>query len=177
MPAIKERGIILNTMCWRDPDTHEVIAGMDTERVLGDVGGRDLRSHTFVLQELLMLMLEGVGGREGRDTDGGTNGEGETGGTEDGGGEGVGETGVRWGRKVVAVGQDGKRAWVECETEDGGRERFEGDYVVGCDGANSAVRKGLFGAEFPGFTWDEQIIATNVSFWGSREGMGRGMGM
>jgi hypothetical protein len=26
------------------------------------------------------------------------------------------------------------------------------------------VRRALFGEEFPGFTWDAQIVATNVSF-------------
>jgi 2-polyprenyl-6-methoxyphenol hydroxylase-like FAD-dependent oxidoreductase len=72
---------------------------------------------------------------------------------------------VEWEHKVVGVGQDeglGK-AWVEVELRDGGRKRVEGDYVVGCDGANSMVRRSLFGEEFPGKTWDAQIIATNVS--------------
>jgi 2-polyprenyl-6-methoxyphenol hydroxylase-like FAD-dependent oxidoreductase len=42
---------------------------------------------------------------------------------------------------------------------------MEGDYVVGCDGANCTVRRRLFGEmEFPGFTWEEQIVATNVYY-------------
>jgi 2-polyprenyl-6-methoxyphenol hydroxylase-like FAD-dependent oxidoreductase len=69
---------------------------------------------------------------------------------------------------VVGVGQDAEGAWCEVEVQvegkpEGRRELVRGDYVVGCDGANSAVRKSLFGDEFPGFTWDAQIIATNVS--------------
>jgi len=37
------------------------------------------------------------------------------------------------------------------------------DYVIGCDGANSKVRRSLFGDwNFPGFTWGEQIVATNL---------------
>jgi len=96
----------------------------------------DLRMHTLVLQDLVKLMLDRV--------------------VEEHGGT------VRWKHKVVGVGQDGEKAWVECETPEG-RKRVEGGYIVGCDGANSAVRRGLFGEEFPGFTWDAQIIATNVS--------------
>jgi 2-polyprenyl-6-methoxyphenol hydroxylase-like FAD-dependent oxidoreductase len=34
---------------------------------------------------------------------------------------------------------------------------------LGCDGANSQVRKSLFGKEYPGETLHSQIIATNVS--------------
>jgi len=71
---------------------------------------------------------------------------------------------VSWGEKVVAVGgtQEGEEeAWVETE---GGR-RFEADFVVGCDGGNSGVRRLVLGREgFEGFTWGEQIVATNVCF-------------
>lgn len=63
--------------------------------------------------------------------------------------------------EVVAIGQDEARAWVDVETPDG-RRRMEADYVVGCDGANSRIRRELFGSSFPGFTWDKQIVATNV---------------
>ena len=54
-------------------------------------------------------------------------------------------------------------AWVECKTAKGEETRFEGDYVYGCDGANSNVRRCLLGdLNFPGKTRDEQIVATNV---------------
>lgn len=72
---------------------------------------------------------------------------------------------VEWGRSVVGVGQDERGAWVEVGTDDG-REKIEAEYVVGCDGANSVVRRCLFGKgddAFPGKTWNEQIVATNVS--------------
>ncbi len=72
---------------------------------------------------------------------------------------------IRYGCKVVEIGEDqgtGK-AWVKVEKEDGSNEVRAADYVVGCDGANSIVRRKLFGdMVFPGFTWDEQIVATNV---------------
>lgn len=64
--------------------------------------------------------------------------------------------------EVVSLGQDEDKAWVDVKTPDG-EKRMEADYVVGCDGAPSKVRRELFGNEFPGFTWDKQIVATNVS--------------
>jgi 2-polyprenyl-6-methoxyphenol hydroxylase-like FAD-dependent oxidoreductase len=70
---------------------------------------------------------------------------------------------VSWKHKVVSIGQSEEKAWVEVET-DAGLKKLEADYVVGCDGANSIVRRLLFGDfNFPGKTWDEQIVATNVS--------------
>ena len=69
---------------------------------------------------------------------------------------------VTWSRKVVGLGEADGKAWVDVMTTVG-RERMEADFVVGCDGANSQVRKSLLGEKnFPGFTWDEQIVATNV---------------
>lgn len=64
--------------------------------------------------------------------------------------------------EVVAIGEDGTKAWATVQTPDG-EKRFEADYVVGCDGANSKIRRELFGNSFPGFTWDKQIVATNAS--------------
>ncbi|KAI1811295.1 FAD binding domain-containing protein [Poronia punctata] len=69
---------------------------------------------------------------------------------------------IYWRHKVVGAGQDKEqeRAWIDVE----GEGRFYGDYVVGCDGASSRVRKSLFGDEFPGWTWDTTIVATNAYF-------------
>lgn len=64
--------------------------------------------------------------------------------------------------EVVSIGQDEGTAWVNVKTPDG-EKKMTADYVVGCDGANSKVRRELFGNNFPGFTWDKQIVATNVS--------------
>jgi 2-polyprenyl-6-methoxyphenol hydroxylase-like FAD-dependent oxidoreductase len=73
---------------------------------------------------------------------------------------------VRWAHRVVKLGQDDEKAWVEVQTpgeeEDSQMQRFEADYVIGCDGASSAVRRELFGPEYPGETLNAQIIATNV---------------
>lgn len=69
---------------------------------------------------------------------------------------------VKWDHKVTGVGQDEDAAWVDVETPEG-QQRLKAKYVVGCDGANSQVRRSLFGDfAFPGKTWDEQIVATNV---------------
>lgn len=70
---------------------------------------------------------------------------------------------VRFNHRVVGLGQDDSSAWVEVETPNG-KKSFNAPYIVGCDGANSIVRRTLFGdQDFPGFTWEEQIVATNVS--------------
>ena len=77
---------------------------------------------------------------------------------------------LRLGHKVVDLGEEGGKAWVDVVfdgqgdgAEEEAKKRMEADYVVGCDGANSRVRRSLFGdGNFPGWTWDEQIVATNV---------------
>jgi 2-polyprenyl-6-methoxyphenol hydroxylase-like FAD-dependent oxidoreductase len=70
---------------------------------------------------------------------------------------------VLWSHELIAMEQDENAARVTCKTPEG-EVTFEADYVVGCDGANSKVRRLLFGDwEFPGKTWAEQIVATNVS--------------
>lgn len=68
---------------------------------------------------------------------------------------------VRWGHRVDEIRQDDNQATVIVSTPEGVKE-LTADYVVGCDGANSIVRRQLFENEFPGYTWDLTIIATNV---------------
>lgn len=66
------------------------------------------------------------------------------------------------GHEVLGLGQDGERVWIDVKTPDG-EKRMSATYVVGCDGANSKVRREVFGTgKFPGKTWDVQIVATNV---------------
>jgi 2-polyprenyl-6-methoxyphenol hydroxylase-like FAD-dependent oxidoreductase len=75
---------------------------------------------------------------------------------------------VSWSHKVVDIGQTEDKAWVDVETSKGSK-RLTADYIVGCDGAKSIVRRKLFGADnFPGHTLKEQIVATNVSACHSR---------
>lgn len=69
---------------------------------------------------------------------------------------------IKWSHNVVDVGQTETEAWVDVETPEG-KQRLEADYIIGCDGANSKVRRVLQGDwHFPGKTWDQQIVATNV---------------
>lgn len=71
---------------------------------------------------------------------------------------------VSYSHKATGVGQDEQTAWVDVDTSKG-TQRLEADYIVGCDGANSQVRRSLFGSKsFPGKTWDEQVVATNVGY-------------
>lgn len=65
----------------------------------------------------------------------------------------------------MGIGQNSAMAWVDTvHTNTGEQSSLEADYIVGCDGANSVVRRSLFGdREFPGRTWNEQLVATNVS--------------
>jgi 2-polyprenyl-6-methoxyphenol hydroxylase-like FAD-dependent oxidoreductase len=69
---------------------------------------------------------------------------------------------VSFNHKVLDIGQDEEKAWVDVETPEG-QKRLEATYIVGCDGASSIVRRRLYpDKDFPGYTWDKQIVATNV---------------
>jgi 2-polyprenyl-6-methoxyphenol hydroxylase-like FAD-dependent oxidoreductase len=56
---------------------------------------------------------------------------------------------VRWSAEVVGVEQDEHGVTVEVRGADGTIEQVAADYLVGCDGGRSAVRK-LLGIDFPG---------------------------
>ena len=62
---------------------------------------------------------------------------------------------VRFGAEVVEAGQDADEAWVTLA--DG--ERIAGAFLVGCDGARSAVRRSAAIA-FEGFTWPERFLVS-----------------
>ncbi|KAF2730755.1 putative monooxygenase [Polyplosphaeria fusca] len=64
--------------------------------------------------------------------------------------------------KVIAIQQEETEAIVEVETKDG-KIQMQAAYVVGADGGRSTVRR-LAGVEWEGFTWDVQIVATNVVY-------------
>ena len=66
--------------------------------------------------------------------------------------------GVRMGTRVTGVTQDEKSVTVE--TEHG---PVRADYVIGCDGGRSTVRKSL-GIEFEGFTWPERFLVITTKF-------------
>ena len=73
---------------------------------------------------------------------------------------------ILYGHEVLSLGEDDDKgkAWLSVKTA-GGEKKLEADYVVGCDGGGSTVRRCLFGENsMPGFTWDKKLIALNVSF-------------
>lgn len=71
---------------------------------------------------------------------------------------------LKWKHRVVNVGQDEHSAWAIIMDQDGIEKRISGDFLCGCDGGTSQVRKSLLGEKnFPGKTWDVQFVATDVS--------------
>ncbi|KAI5273303.1 FAD binding domain-containing protein [Aureobasidium subglaciale] len=138
LDKIKSQGLTLNTMCWRKLD-QTYIAGMDTSETLSnDPEYGDVRTVSLALQTLDALMLEDF---------------------EKEGGQ------VSWEHRVLEVQQDETKVWVKVQTPTEKEKMIEADYVVGCDGANSVVRKSLFGEDYPGFTWSQkQIVATNTYY-------------
>jgi 2-polyprenyl-6-methoxyphenol hydroxylase-like FAD-dependent oxidoreductase len=69
---------------------------------------------------------------------------------------------VKFNHKVVDVGQDEGKAWADVEIGKGEKMRFEADFVIGCDGVSSTVRKCLFGRNWPGQTFDCRLLVQNV---------------
>ena len=69
-----------------------------------------------------------------------------------------------WSHQVFDVGQNDASAWAVVKTADGTEKKITGDFLCGCDGGTSQVRKSLLGERnFPGKTWDVQFVATDVS--------------
>ena len=65
---------------------------------------------------------------------------------------------VRMASRVTGLTQDADR--VTLQTEHG---ELRADYVIGCDGGRSTVRKSL-GIEFEGFTWPERFLVVTTPF-------------
>ncbi|KAK5261492.1 hypothetical protein LTR40_002157 [Exophiala xenobiotica] len=71
---------------------------------------------------------------------------------------------VHWQHRVTGVGQDSSKSWVQVQEISSGTEiTMQADFVIGCDGGTSTVRKAVFGGRFPGYTWPTQLIAVNAS--------------
>jgi len=69
---------------------------------------------------------------------------------------------VRLGAGVVDVTQDGGSVSVEVAGPDGD-ERHAFEYIIGCDGGRSTVRKCL-DIEFDGYTWPERFLVLTTLF-------------
>jgi 2-polyprenyl-6-methoxyphenol hydroxylase-like FAD-dependent oxidoreductase len=71
---------------------------------------------------------------------------------------------VLFNHRAIKIEQDKEGVTVTAEVGEEKREqKFRAQYVVGADGAKSFVRRHLDIA-FEGFTWDRQIVATNVVY-------------
>jgi 2-polyprenyl-6-methoxyphenol hydroxylase-like FAD-dependent oxidoreductase len=68
----------------------------------------------------------------------------------------------RWNTRLVGLEQDASAVTLTVETATG-QSRLRADWVVGADGARSAVRH-LLGLSFEGHTWPERFVATNVRY-------------
>ena len=64
--------------------------------------------------------------------------------------------------EVVAVEQDAAGVAVAV-AHDGKEQRYRGRYLIGADGASSAVRRAL-GIDFEGFTWPDRLLVVSTPF-------------
>jgi 2-polyprenyl-6-methoxyphenol hydroxylase-like FAD-dependent oxidoreductase len=71
-------------------------------------------------------------------------------------------TQVLWNTKVIGLSQNDAGITLTCNTPSGHQE-IKADWVVGADGARSAVRHSL-GLAFEGHTWPERFVATNLLY-------------
>jgi len=78
---------------------------------------------------------------------------------------------VQWSTKVVGIDQDDAGVVVHAEGPDGPVD-FTADWVIGADGAGSAVRTAV-DLGFDGMTWPERFVATNVRFDFTTRGYGQ----
>ena len=78
---------------------------------------------------------------------------------------------VHWSTRFLALTQDHDGVSVTADTPEGPRE-FRAGWVIGADGAGSAVRKGL-ALDFPGTTWRHRFVATNIYYDFERDGYAR----
>ena len=68
---------------------------------------------------------------------------------------------VERGVELVGLEQGSTTTTAILQRADGGTERFEADYVLGCDGAHSAARE-LAGIPFPGSMYDDECLLGDV---------------
>ncbi|KEF55240.1 uncharacterized protein A1O9_08894 [Exophiala aquamarina CBS 119918] len=70
---------------------------------------------------------------------------------------------IQWSHRVINVSEDNDKVWAEVDYR-GEKRSIGADFLVACDGAQSGVRKALFGREFPGYSLGKQMVTTNVYY-------------
>jgi 3-(3-hydroxy-phenyl)propionate hydroxylase len=78
---------------------------------------------------------------------------------------------VHWNTRFTGLEQDASGVTVSAESPEGMRE-FRCGWVIGADGAGSAVRRAV-GLHFDGMTWPERFVATNIYYDFERDGYAR----
>ena len=143
---ISERGFFPEGVCWRKPDG-TLLGGIHNDEVKIQYPMVCLPLDR--LDELLLehLLRDGETWKQ----------------------SGKGNIEVHFNHRIVGLDQSADQAKVEVEIGAWGetkrKEWFSADYVIGADGANSGVRRLLFGDKnYPGETLQHQIIATNVYY-------------
>ncbi|KAG9231628.1 hypothetical protein BJ875DRAFT_111739 [Amylocarpus encephaloides] len=134
LAEVQQEGFIPEGVCWRKPDG-EVLGGIKSDPSNPD------SMVCLPLDRLILILLRRLGELANAE--------------------------LRWGWNVVGVKgtEEGDREASVTAVVKGGEKVVEkADYVVGCDGANSSIRKCLFGDSYPGETLSSQIIATNVFY-------------
>ena len=129
----RERGILKQDYQYRRPNG-TVIARMDMTVIAGDTDHPyNLHLGQHLLAALILEHLERTG---------------------------LGD--MRFGNRVVSVSQDTESVAVAVETP-GGPGELRTRWLVGADGARSAVREAL-GLGFEGMTWPERFVAVNLYY-------------
>ena len=129
----RERGILKQDYQYRRPNG-TVIARMDMTVIAGDTDHPyNLHLGQHLLAALTLEHLERTG---------------------------LGD--MRFGNRVVSVSQDTESVAVAVETP-GGPGELRTRWLVGADGARSAVREAL-GLGFEGMTWPERFVAVNLYY-------------
>jgi 2-polyprenyl-6-methoxyphenol hydroxylase-like FAD-dependent oxidoreductase len=77
-------------------------------------------------------------------------------------------TEVLFGYKVTRFQQDNEGVWVDVQTASGETKSYRGRYLVGCDGAHSAVRQEL-GWELEGKTYPTRILLADIRIQDERD--------
>lgn len=74
----------------------------------------------------------------------------------------LGNVDILWSTRFTGLSQDADGVTVEAEGP-AGAETIQAAWVIGADGARSAVRKSL-GLDFHGVTWPKRFVATNIRY-------------
>ena len=138
LPEIRRDGYMPDTICWRKLDGTR-IAGFDrTQLHDGGLDGDGLT--VYPVGQMCELLEREIKSRA--------------------------DIKIDWGSRVVALkeGLDSNDSKAAVEVESNGETKtYIADYVIGTDGGNSTVRCLMFGKRnFPGFSWGEQVVATNT---------------